>query len=119
MASWAPSIISKKQADGTTLFSLYFSNSGWGVGVIQAKSPVGPWTSPLSKSLIDGTNPVVAGSETVFDPGAVIDDNGDAWVTFGNSQGWIARLNPDLHSFAADPVKLPSPFHYEANGATL
>lgn len=42
LASWAPSIISKKQADGTTLFSLYFSNSGWGVGVIQAKSPVGP-----------------------------------------------------------------------------
>lgn len=115
LASWAPSIISKKQADGTTLFSLYFSNSGWGVGVIQAKSPVGPWTSPLSKSLIDGTNPVVAGSGAVFDPGAVIDDNGDAWVTFGNRQGWIARLNPDLHSFAADPVKLPSPFHYEAN----
>ena len=28
MASWAPSIISKPQADGTTLFSLYFSNSG-------------------------------------------------------------------------------------------
>ena len=35
MASWAPTIISKKQSDGTTLFSLYFSNSGTGSGVIR------------------------------------------------------------------------------------
>ena len=115
MASWAPSIISKEQADGSTLFSLYFSNSGFGTGVIQAKSPVGPWTSPLSKSLIDGDNPVVKGSGSIFDPGAVIDDNGDGWISFGNGQGWIAKLNPDLHSLDGDPVKLPSPFHFEAN----
>lgn len=80
MASWAPSIISKEQADGSTLFSLYFSNSG-----------------------------------SIFDPGAVIDDNGDGWLSFGNGQGWIAKLKPDLHSLDGDPVKLPSPFHFEAN----
>ena len=54
MASWAPTIISKPQSDGTTLFSLYFSNSGTGSGVIQAKSPLGPWTSPLTANLTDG-----------------------------------------------------------------
>lgn len=115
IASWAPSIISKQQPDGSTLFSLYFSNSGWGVGVIQAKSPVGPWTSPLQTSLIDGGNSIVAGSGSIFDPGAVIDTNDNAWLSFGNSQGWIAKLNPDLHSFATDPVKIPSPYHFEAN----
>ena len=115
MASWAPSIISRPQADGSTLFSLYFSNSGWGTGVIQAKSPVGPWTSPLNTSLIDGSNDTVKGSGAIFDPGAVIDDNGDAWLSFGNSQGWIAKLNPDLHSFAEGPVRLLSPYHFEAN----
>ena len=115
IASWAPSIISKPQADGSTLFSLYFSNSGWGTGVIQAKSPVGPWTSPLNTSLIDGNNETVKGSGSIFDPGAVIDDNGDAWLSFGNSQGWIVKLNPDLHSFAESPVKLLSPYHFEAN----
>lgn len=115
LASWAPSIISKTQDDGSTVFSLYFSNSGWGTGVIQAKSPVGPWTSPLNNNLIDGSNPIVAGSGAIFDPGAVVDDKGDAWVAFGNGQGWIAKLNPDLHSFASTPVKLPSPFHFEAN----
>lgn len=115
IASWAPSIISKPQADGSTLFSLYFSNSGWGTGVIQAKSPVGPWTSPLNTSLIDGNNETVKSSGSIFDPGAVIDDNGDAWLSFGNSQGWIVKLNPDLHSFAESPVKLLSPYHFEAN----
>ena len=115
MASWAPSIISRPQADGSTLFSLYFSNSGWGTGVIQAKSPVGPWTSPLNTSLIDGNNETVKGSGAIFDPGAVIDDNGDAWLSFGNSQGWIVKLNPDLHSFVERPVKLLSPYHFEAN----
>ena len=115
IASWAPSIISQPQADGTTLFSLYFSNSGWGTGVIQATSPVGPWTSPLNTSLIDGNNETVKGSGAIFDPGAVIDDNGDAWLSFGNSQGWIVKLNPDLHSFAERPVKLLSPYHFEAN----
>lgn len=115
IASWAPSIISKPQEDGSTLFSLYFSNSGWGTGVIQAKSPVGPWTSPLSTSLIDGNNETVKDSGAIFDPGAVIDDNGDAWLSFGNSQGWIAKLNPDLHSFGTTPVKLLTPYHFEAN----
>ena len=115
IASWAPSIISKPQTDGSTLFSLYFSNSGWGTGVIQAKSPVGPWISPLNTSLIDGNNETVKGSGSIFDPGAVIDAGGDAWLSFGNSQGWIAKLNPDLHSFAEGPVKLLSPYHFEAN----
>ena len=39
IASWAPSVISVPQSDGGTLFSLYFSNSGWGTGVLQSKSP--------------------------------------------------------------------------------
>ena len=114
MASWAPSIISKPQGGGT-LFSLYFSNSGWGTGVIQAKSPVGPWTSPLNTSLIDGDNETVKNSGSIFDPGAVIDDNGEAWLAVGSGQGWLIKLNDDLHSFSSDPVKLPSPYHFEAN----
>ena len=115
IASWAPSIISMPQADGSTLFSLYFSNSGWGTGVLQAESPLGPWTSPLNKSLIDGSDETVKDSGSIFDPGAVVDDNGDAWIAFGNGQGWIAKLNPDLRSFDGNPVRLPSPYHFEAN----
>ena len=104
MASWAPTIISKPQSDGSTLFSLYFSNSGTGSGVIQAKSPLGPWTSPLTQNLTDG-----------FDPGAVVDDNGDAWLAYGNGTGKIVKLGEDLHSIAAGPVLPPTPNHFEAN----
>ena len=115
IASWAPSIISVPLSDGSTLFSLYFSNSGWGTGVLQSKSPLGPWTSPLNTSLIDGSNETVKDSGSIFDPGAVVDDNGDAWVAFGSGQGWIAKLNPDLRSLDGKPVKLPSAYHFEAN----
>ena len=48
-ASWAPSIVSREEADGKTHFYLYFSNSGGGVGVITSTSPLGPWTDPLGK----------------------------------------------------------------------
>ena len=40
MASWAPSIASRKEADGKTHFYLYYSNSGSGVGMLTATSPV-------------------------------------------------------------------------------
>jgi len=114
-ASWAPSVVCGKKSDGKPLFSLYFSNSGWGVGVLEADSPVGPWRSPLSGSLIDGNNETVKGSGNIFDPGAVIDDAGTGWLSFGGTQGWLAKLNPDMHSFDGEPVKLTSPFHFEAN----
>ena len=45
-ASWAPSIVSRVEDDGLTHFYMYFSNSGAGVGVITATSPLGPWTDP-------------------------------------------------------------------------
>ena len=57
----------------------------------------------------------VKDSGSIFDPGAVVDDNGDAWVAFGSGQGWIAKLNPDLRSLDGKPVKLPSAYHFEAN----
>ena len=104
MASWAPTIIKKEQADGTTLFSLYFSNSGTGSGVIQATSPLGPWTSPLDENLTGG-----------FDPGAVIDDNGAGWLAYGTGESYIVKLGDDLHSIAAGPVKLNAPYYFEAN----
>ena len=104
MASWAPTIISKPQSDGTTLFSLYFSNSGTGSGVIQATSPLGPWTSPLTQNLTGG-----------FDPGAVIDANGDGWLAYGTGESYIVKLGDDLHSIAAGPIQLNAPFYFEAN----
>ena len=40
--SWAPSVISRVEADGQTHFYMYFANNGLGTGVLTATSPVGP-----------------------------------------------------------------------------
>ncbi len=118
VASWAPSIVSRKEADGLTHFYMYFSNSGWGTGVITATSPTGPWSDPLGKSLIDGRTKGLQGCKVPFDPGAVIDDDGVGWLTFGglgNECGRIVKLGDDLVSLDSDIVKIPAKHHFEAN----
>ena len=51
-ASWAPSIVSREEADGKTHFYMYFSNSGVGTGVITSTAPVTGWTDPLGHCFI-------------------------------------------------------------------
>ena len=126
-ASWAPSIVSREESDGKTHFYLYFSNSGGGVGVITATSPVGPWTDPLGKNLISGSTPGLGLCSTPFDPGVVIDDEGTAWLAFGggnpNAEGTdllpgnarIVRLGEDMISLDSDIMPIPAPYHFEAN----
>lgn len=129
IASWAPSIVSRVEDDGKTHFYLYFSNSGWGTGVLTSTSPTGPWEDPLGRSLIDGNTPGLgSGVAAAFDPGVVIDDNGDAWLAFGGSASSddpeknympggarIVKLGKDMISLASDIVEIPAPYHFEAN----
>lgn len=70
--SWAPSACKRVEEDGKTHFYLYFSNSGYGVGVLTATSPVGPWRSPLQKSLVDAKTPGLGDCKVPFDPGVVV-----------------------------------------------
>jgi hypothetical protein len=124
MASWAPSIVSRVEADGKTRFYLYYSNSGFGVGVITSTSPTGPWVSPLDKSLIDANHPSVNHKWTPFDPGVVIDKDGVGWLAFGAGEprtkympggSHIVKLGPDMISLAGEVTKVPAPYHFEAS----
>jgi hypothetical protein len=127
IASWAPSIVSRVEEDGETHFYLYFSNSGWGVGVLTATSPTGPWTDPLGKSIIDGNTKGI-GKTAPFDPGVVIDKNGVGWLSFGGSESGedddanfmpggarIVQLGEDMISLASEISEIPAPYHFEAN----
>ena len=67
--SWAPSVISRKEKDGKTHFYMYFSNSGCGTAVLTATHPLGPWTSPLKKSLVDQQSDFTKKCKVPFDPG--------------------------------------------------
>ena len=105
--SWAPSVASQVEEDGKTHFYLYFSNSGNGCGVLTATSPVGPWTSPLEKSLVD---------RQTFDPGVVIDDEGTGWLAFGGGGvGKIVKLGRDMISVASRAAHIPTHYLFEAS----
>lgn len=120
--SWAPSIVSRKEDDGLTHFYLYFANSGNGIGVLTATSPLGPWTDPIGKALISRSVKGLGKCDWLFDPGVCIDDKGDGYISFGGGPGHnnckIAKLGKDMVSLDMETgiVALPdSPNHFEAN----
>lgn len=124
--SWAPTVVSRVEDDGKTHFYLYFSNNGLGVGVIHATDPIGPWDDPLGKPLISASTPGLKDCPNPFDPGAVIDDNGVGWLSFGAgtaSDGTtympgsnrIVKLGEDMISFDSEFAEIPAPYHFEAS----
>ncbi len=124
--SWAPSITSRVEEDGLTHFYLYFSNNGTGVGVITATDPLGPWTDPLGEPLISANTEGLKGCPNPFDPGVVIDENGDGWLSFGGGRASggsdympgsarIVKLGADMTSFASDFTEIPAPYFFEAS----
>lgn len=113
--SWAPSITSRIEEDGKTHFYLYFSNSGFGTGVLTSTSPVGPWTSPLPKSIVDANSEGLGDCNVPFDPGVMIDDNGVGWLSFGAGRSRIARLGKDMLSFDSPFINPRPQHHFEAN----
>ena len=126
-ASWAPSVVRRTNANGEDEFFLYFANSGGSIGVLKASSPVGPWSSPLSKPMIDGDTPGVRPCNWIFDPGAVVDADGTGWIAFGGgdpqssgSNLWpgnsrIAKLNASMTGLSGSAVNMPAPYLFEAS----
>ena len=99
--AWAPDCIKR---NGTYYF--YFCAEGK-IGVATAKTPVGPFKDALGRPLLDRkadhrlhTNPI--------DPYPLIDDDGQAWLYFGNGNLCQAfRLKPDMITLDGDPVDIP------------
>lgn len=71
-----------------------------GIGVAVADRPEGPYKDALGK-------PLVPGSWGFIDPSVFIDDNGQAYLFWGNNGLWYARLNDDMISLGSEvmPVK--------------
>lgn len=130
--SWAPSAVwrEKENSNGTKTneFFVYFANGGGSVGVIKStKSPVGPFTSPLSQAMIRHGMAGVDPCNWVFDPGAVIDSTGTGWIAFGGgdpqssgSKLWpgnsrIAKLKPSMTALDGAAVNMPAPYLFEAS----
>ena len=111
--SWAPAA-AWKTIDGKDKFFLYFANSGNGIAVLTADSPVGPFTDPIGKALISRDTPTCAEVTWLFDPAVLQDDDGESYIYFGGGvpsedkasdpgTARVAKLGKDMISIVGDP----------------
>ncbi|MDQ8205673.1 family 43 glycosylhydrolase [Pelagicoccus sp. SDUM812003] len=95
--AWAPDCIER---NGKYYF--YFCGEH-NIGVAVGDSPTGPFEDALDRPLID--------NETIktfsIDPYAFIDDDGQAYLYFGNGTPTVYRLNDDMISFDGEHVEFP------------
>jgi beta-xylosidase len=89
--AWAPQAIER---DGK--WYLYAPVQGRGIGVLVADNPLGPYTDPLKKPLIAGH---AGGLYDSIDPTVYIDDQGQAYLAWGNPNLWSVKLNKDMISY--------------------
>jgi arabinoxylan arabinofuranohydrolase len=69
---------------------LYCPLQGRGIGVlVSTNGPFGPFTDPIGKPLIAGNH---------IDPTVFIDDDGQAYLCWGNPKCWYAKLNKEMIS---------------------
>jgi len=78
------------------------TGEGPAVGVGVSDSPIGPFKDPLGEPLI--TVGVWAGD---IDPTVFIDDDGQAYMYWGNPQLYYIKLNEDMISCSGDIVRVP------------
>ena len=88
--AWAPQGIERNGK-----FYLYCPIHGDGVAVLVSDSPTGPFTDPLGHRLVQD-------SENVWhdiDPTVFIDDDGQAYLFWGNPRLFFVKLNEDMISY--------------------
>lgn len=105
--AWAPQVA---QRDGKFYLYVPISVKGWPKNVIAvavADNPLGPYKDALGKPLIDKANGFI-------DPTVFTDDDGQAYLYFGNPNVWYVKLNKDMISYSGDIVKSPTkPGNYQ------
>jgi len=69
-------------------------SGGMAIGVAVANSPTGPFRDALGKPLYDD------GSWDYIDPTVFIDDDGQAWLMWGNPRVYYLKLNRDMTTYS-------------------
>ncbi len=99
-------------------FYLYAPLHGHGIGVLVSDSPYGPYKDPLGQPLVwqkEHWNDI--------DPTVFTDDDGQAYMYWGNPHTYWAKLNEDMVSLGSGVAQLPhipnyqeGPWFYKRNG---
>lgn len=71
------------------------------IGVAVSNSPTGPFKDAIGKPLI------INGSWSNIDPTVWIDDDGQAYLYWGNSSLFYVKLNKDMISYSGEIVTVP------------
>lgn len=108
--AWAPQVIERNGK-----FYMYCPVQGRGIGVLVADHPYGPFKDPIG-------SPLIGAKYDSIDPTVFIDDDGQAYLYWGNPNLWYVKLNKDMISLAGEITKdssvakranQPDPFHYQ------
>lgn len=102
--AWAQQVIERNGK-----FYMYCPIHGQGIGVLVSDTPYGPFKDPINK-------PLVWQKEhwDDIDPTVFIDDDGQAYMYWGNPNVYYVKLNEDMISYSGDIVKLDKkPEHYQ------
>ena len=75
-------------------------SNGMAIGVAVSDSPTGPFRDALGKPLFEN------GSWDHIDPTVMIDDDGQAWLMWGNPQCYYLKLNRDMISYSGELGRL-------------
>jgi arabinoxylan arabinofuranohydrolase len=101
--AWAPQCIRRNNK-----FYFYCPvPNGMGIGVLVSDSPYGPFKDPIGK-------PLIKNSVHDIDPTIFIDDDGQAYLYWGNPNLYYVKLNEDMISYSGEIVNEPTkPANYQ------
>jgi arabinoxylan arabinofuranohydrolase len=127
--SWAPGM-AKKVVNGEEKYFLYYANGGSSSNVITGQSPLGPWYSERTSTLINSSTPGAEGVVWLFDPAPLVDDDGQAYLYFGGGPAStsmppeerfnnpknlrVIRLGENMVSTSGSAVVVDAPVSFEA-----
>lgn len=99
-------------------YYMYCPIHGHGIGVLVSDSPYGPFKDPIGKPLVWQRE-----HWDDIDPTVFIDDDGQAYMYWGNPNLYCIKLNNDMISYSGEIMKMPhiddyqeGPWFYKRNG---
>jgi len=95
--AWAPDCVAR---NGKYYF--YFCADGK-IGVATADQPTGPFVDALGQPLVQKTGKI---RTYPIDPYPLIDDDGQAYLYFGNGTPTVFKLKPDMITLDGDPATI-------------
>jgi arabinoxylan arabinofuranohydrolase len=115
--TWAPCAVARNGK-----IYLYFGDGNRSIGVAVSDSPTGPFVDIKGAPVITKNLPN-ANVPWCFDPSVLIDDDGQAYCSFGGSlagtdgieNARIIKLNPDMMSTSGSAVTVDAPGYFEGS----